>query len=84
MADERRLQAVVADEEEEEEAVRILGLYNKLESLLILSYLKNIILDSFQIYFMVLNSSPTSCCSNSQQDSHSPLMLPLQNPFSFL
>ena len=40
MAEERRLQAVVADEEEEEEAVRVLGLYNKLESLLILSYLK--------------------------------------------
>ena len=43
MADERRLQAVVADEEEEEEeAVRVLGLYNKLESLLILSYLKTL------------------------------------------
>ena len=40
MAEERRLQAVVADEEEEEDAVRVLGLYNKLESLLILSYLK--------------------------------------------
>ena len=39
MADERRLQLVV-DVDEDEETVRVLGLYNRFESLLILSYLK--------------------------------------------
>ena len=38
MADERRLQLV--DVVEDEETVRVLGLYNRFESLLILSYLK--------------------------------------------
>jgi len=37
MADERRLQLV--DVDEDEETVRVLGLYSRFESLLILSYL---------------------------------------------
>ena len=39
MADERRLQLVV--DEEDDETVRVLGLYSRFESLLILSYLKH-------------------------------------------
>ena len=39
MADERRLQLVEVVEEDEE-TVRVLGLYSRFESLLILSYLK--------------------------------------------
>ena len=52
MADERRLQLVVVDVEEDEETVRVLGLYNRFESLLILSYLKQQQIIRFQNYFL--------------------------------
>ena len=49
MADERRLQLV--DVDEDEETVRILGLYNRLESLLILSYLKQTTVQIPKVFF---------------------------------
>ena len=62
MADERRLQLV--DVDEEEETVRVLGLYSRFESLLILSYLKQQPF-RFRKYFSI-SISQTSCCSSSQ------------------
>ena len=49
MADERRLQLV--DVDEDEETVRVLGLYNKFESLLILSYLKQTTIQIPKVFF---------------------------------
>ena len=49
MADERRLQLVEVDEDEE--TVRVLGLYNKFESLLILSYLKQTTVQIPKVFF---------------------------------
>ena len=49
MADERRLQLVEVDEDEE--TVRVLGLYNKFESLLILSYLKQATIQIPKVFF---------------------------------
>ena len=43
MAEDRRLQLVV---DEDDETVRVLGLYSRFESLLILSYLKHPFSDS--------------------------------------